>query len=69
MLIIMHIYQNLLNHYLGPRILIGFCLRNRFDYTVFYIPSKFKVIGNWLTNWINNDNLNIAKNFNNKSIS
>jgi hypothetical protein len=34
-----------------------------FDYTVFYKPSKFKVIGTWLTNWINNDNLNIAKNF------
>jgi len=58
-----HIYQTVLSSYLDPRIFIGFCLRTGFDYTVFYIPSQFKSIGTWLTNWVNNDNLNIAKNF------
>jgi len=58
-----HIYQTVLRSYLDPRIFIGFCLRTGFDYTVFYSPYKFKVIGTWLTNWVNNDNLNIAQNF------
>ncbi len=46
------IYQSVLRYYLDPRIFIGFCLRTGFDYTVFYSPYKFKVIGTWLTNWV-----------------
>ena len=49
-----------LSYYLDSRILIGFCLRNGLDYTIYDPPSRIKIIVNWLTNWVNIDNFNIA---------
>ena len=57
------IYSSVLSYYLDPRILIGFCFRNGLDYKVYYPPSRIEIIGNWLINWINNDNFNTAKIF------
>jgi hypothetical protein len=57
------IYSSVLFYYLDPRILIGFCFRNGLDYKVYYPPSRIEIIGNWLINWINNDNFNTAKHF------
>ena len=55
--------RSVLGHYLDPRILIGFCLRNGLDYKIYYPPSRIADIGNWFINWINNDNFNTAKHF------
>ena len=57
------IYSSVLSYYLDPRILIGFCFRNGLDYKVYYPPSRIEIIGNWLINWINNDNFITAKIF------
>ena len=55
--------KSVLGYYLDPRILIGCCLRNGLDYKIYYPPFRIEIIGNWVINWINNDNFNIAKHF------
>ncbi len=55
----------LMSHYIDPRILIGFCLRNFLDFTLDY-PSFIKAkLGNqWFNKWIDVSNRDVAKEFN-----
>ena len=57
-------YRVTLAHYIDSRILIGFCLRNFFDFKLYYPPHVIVDIGNqWFNKWIDVSNRDVAKEF------
>jgi hypothetical protein len=57
------IYTTVLAHYIDPRIVIGFCMRNNLDYLEYYPLSRISIIGGWFNDWMSKNNIDQVKNF------
>ncbi len=59
----LEIYTTVLSHYIDPRIVVGFCMRNGLDYLEYYPVFRTALVGGWFNDWIGNNNSDKAKSF------